>query len=384
MDITKFGDRKTGKLLPIRLHSQEKDTAFVPDPLPPQWEFDPLLWPLLAEAKQALGLLDGTARNLPNPNLLLSPLRTREALTSSRLEGTYATAQELLLFDLDPKEPKSPTDQTNAWREVSNYNRALALGFAGLDALPICIRLIKNLHATLLEGVRGAQATPGEFRAHQVHIGSDRRYVPPPPTEMEKCLHDLEEYLNAPDARFDCLVRCLMVHYQFEAIHPFGDGNGRVGRVLLALMIQNLGNLKMPWLYLSPYFERYKDEYIDHMFRVSTEGAWSKWIGFCLRGVIEQAREAVHVCDALITLKKGMHEKAMGGNGRIHGIVDDLFSHPYIRISDLGAKMGVTYHTARADVHFLIKKGILTELPKVSPKTYVCPGIFEIAYGKGM
>jgi cell filamentation protein, protein adenylyltransferase len=377
MDVTKFTEKKTGQLIPISL--PEKDTAFIPDPLPPNWAFDNELWPLLIEAQKNLGLLDGMARTLPNPNLLLTPLRTNEALTSSRLEGTYATAQELILFEMDPKPPTSVTDQKNAWLEVANYNLALNHGFTELDKLPLCLRVVKELHRTLLTGVRGAQAVPGEFRTHQVHIGSTRRYVPPPPDEMLKCLFDLEKYLNLEDG-VDKLVKCFIAHYQLEAIHPFGDGNGRVGRVLLSLMIHRLGDLQQPWLYLSPYFEKYKDEYIDNMFAVSAEGAWSKWISFCLRGVVEQAKEAVRVCDELRALRQAMHAKEACGSGRIHTIIDGLFDRPFVRIADLARKNEVTYHTAKSDVEFLVKNNILKPLPDVRTKTYFAHDIFRIAY----
>jgi Fic family protein len=377
MDISKFIAEKTGRLLPISL--PEKDHAFIPDPLPPKWKFDHELWPLLAEAHRKLGLLDGMARTLPNPNLLLTPLRTNEALTSSRLEGTYATAQELLLFEMDPKPSTSANDQKNSWREVANYNLALNHGFTELDKLPLCLRVIKELHKTLLTGVRGAQAVPGEFRTHQVHIGSSRRYVPPPVDEMLKCLFELEDYLNAEDG-YDKLVKCFLAHYQLEAIHPFGDGNGRVGRVLLSLMIHRLGELQQPWLYLSPYFEKYKDEYINNMFAVSTEGAWSKWLEFCLRGVVQQSEEAVRVCDELRALRQSMHAKEACGSGRIHAIIDGLFDRPFVRISDLARKNNVTYHTAKADVDFLVKNGILRALPNVPTKTFYSHEIFAIAY----
>src|SRR5262249_5243501 len=159
------------------------------------------------------------------------------------IEGTYATAQELMLFEINPHEPKSPHDQANAWREVFNYSRALALGTERLIELPFCAKLIKELHGILMENVRGQHSQGGEWRQHQVAIGSDRRYIPPPKPEMEECLNDLEAYINIADDGYDPLVRAYIVHYQFEAIHPFGDGNGRIGRVLLSLMIGHWCNL---------------------------------------------------------------------------------------------------------------------------------------------
>ncbi len=255
MEITKFGNGKTGTLLPFSAPGGSQDYAFVPDPLPPKWTFDPKLWPLLAEAKRRLGELNGVARMLPNPELLLKPLQRVESLTSSRLEGTYATAEQVMLFELSPKQPQSSTDEVNSWLEVHNHTLALIEGFNDLKQMPFCLRMIKNWHRTLLEGVRGATSRIGEFRGQQVHIGYNRRYVPPPPGRMESSLFELEKYFNEPKDEFDPLVRCFLAHYQLEAIHPFSDGNGRIGRVVLSLMIYKWCDLTMPWLYLSPFFE---------------------------------------------------------------------------------------------------------------------------------
>jgi Fic family protein len=170
-------------------------------------------------------------------------------LKSSSLEGTYATPEQLLLFEIEPREPKSSKDPVNSWREVSNYSRALRIGQDLLSDLPISLRLIKELHKELLRGVRGENKNPGNFRRTQVHIGSDRRFIPPPPTKVKDCLNDLELYIHTEN-NIDPLIAAFMVHYQFETIHPFMDGNGRVGRLLLSLMIFQNCNLKSPWLYL--------------------------------------------------------------------------------------------------------------------------------------
>jgi Fic family protein len=176
MDISKFTEKKTGQLVPVTM--PEPDFAFVPDDLPAQWKPSDAQWEMIVDTEKHLWLLEGVARNLPNPQLLLTPLRTREALTSSRLEGTYATAQQLILFELNPKEPTSSSDQKNSWLEVSNYNQALAHGYHKLGQYPFCLTVFKELHKTLLTGVRGAHAQPGEFRNHQVHVGSTRKIYP--------------------------------------------------------------------------------------------------------------------------------------------------------------------------------------------------------------
>jgi Fic family protein len=381
MDVSKFTENKIGRLIAISAIQGAQDHAFIPDSLPSKWTFDAELWPLLAEAKRHLGMLDGAARILPHPKLLLKPLQRVESLTSSRLEGTYATAQEVMLFEMNPKNPQNSADQSNAWLEVSNYNRALAQGYDELRRLPFCMRLIKDLHKTLMDGIRGGSRPLGEFRKHQVHIGSTRRYVPPPPLAAGLCMSEFEKYVNNPTDDLDPLVRCFLAHYQFEAIHPFSDGNGRIGRVVLSLMIYKWCDLEMPWLYLSPYFERYKDDYIDLLFKVSSQGAWSEWIAFCLRGVIDQASKVVVRCQRLLTAQKEMHERTKSdGGGRIHAIIDELFDVPMVRIGDLSRRFEVRYPTSKSDVNYLIEKQILAELAHFKIRTFYCPQIFAIAY----
>lgn len=378
MDASKFTSQKTGQL--VQIQSPEEDWAFVPDPLPPKWEFPDRLWPLLAEAKEKLGRLDGIGRTLPNPELLLRPLEKHEALCSSSLEGTFATPRELLLFELEPREPKSKDDPANAWREVSNHSQALRQGMHLLQELPFCLRLIRELHKTLLIGVRGRERMPGQFRTCQVHIGSDRRFVPPPVNQLAGCLDALDKRLNQDDEKYDPLVRCYLLHYQFETIHPFLDGNGRIGRVLMSLLIFKWCKLSMPWLYLSPFFEKYKDEYIDNLFRVSAEGDWTTWIEFCLRGTITQAEDSIRRCDALRTLKDRWMQEAGRASVRAHAIIEHLFTSPVLTIPAMAKRYSVTYPTAKADVVALVKFGILQEVSDATPKVYFAPEIFAIAY----
>lgn len=378
MDPAKFGSGKTGRLL--KIHVPDDDWAFIPDPLPPKWGFPARLWPLLVKARESLARLDGIGRTLPNPELLLRPLEKREALRSSSLEGTYASPKELLLFELAPQKPKSENDPANAWREVSNYSLALRQGMKLLASLPFCLRLIRELHAALLKGVRGKDRAPGDFRRCQVHIGSDRRFIPPPPHSLPECLDAFEKELNQEDANYDPLVRCCFLHYQFEAIHPFLDGNGRVGRVLLSLLVYKWCGLSMPWLYLSAFFEKYKDEYIDNLFRISTEGGWERWIEFCLRGTVAQAEDSIRRCDALRKLRDRFLQTAGQTSVRAHAIIEDLFTFPVVTVVGLSKRYSVTYPTAKADINGLLKKGVLQKIPRVRPKAYYAPDIFRIAY----
>lgn len=382
MDIKRFKDNKTGRLTPIKTPTGP-DHAFVPDKLPPKWTFPAHLWPKVVEARTALSELNGIAQTLPDPELLLRPLQVREAITSSRIEGTYATAEELMLFEINPDEPKTKHNpQINAWREVTNYSSALSKGMELLQTLPFCGRLMKELHRVLMNGVRGQHSLAGEWRDHQVAIGSDRRYIPPPAKpEMEQCLTDLEKYINTDDPTLDPLVRAYIVHYQFEAIHPFGDGNGRIGRVVLSLMTSQWCKLKLPWLYMSEFFERWKEEYITNLFQVSAAGAWEKWIEFCLNGTIQQANEAINRCAKLKDLKCTMLERTReNASPRTAQIIDRLFSNPIVRVSDLKVKLNVSYPTAQYDVERLVKANILSELPNVRPKTFFSSEIMRIAY----
>jgi cell filamentation protein, protein adenylyltransferase len=312
---------------------------------------------------------------------LFEGARERESALNTTLLGTDPKVSKL-----DPKvskvfEPRSTNDQAHAWLEVSNYASALAYGSRLLKELPFCCRLIRELHGVLMQGVRSQQSTAGNWRNYQVAIGSDRRYVPPPTPEMIEGINALEAYINQPDENFDPLVRAFLVHYQIEAIHPFSDGNGRIGRVLLSLMIAHWCNHKCPWLYLSAFFERFKDEYVENLFKISTEGAWEKWIEFCLNGTITQANDAIHRCVQLRQLKDEMHAKISDtGSTRTSRIIDRLFSNPLVRVSGLKRDFSISYPTAQSDVDRLVNVGILKPLPDVRPKAYYSPQIFSIAY----
>ena len=379
MDTTQFTEARTGELVPIT--SPFQDSAFVPAPLPPGWAFPVSLWPKVVHARQLLGILSGTGSTLPNPELLLRPLQNREALTSSSLEGTYASPQELLLFELKPRVPKSSQDRANAWREVSNYGEALREGYVYLQERPLSLHMVRQLHAWLLAGVRGDRQNPGHFRTEQVHIGSDRRFIPVPPGRVQETLDLLEPHLESTPEAFDPLVWAYLVHYQFEAIHPFLDGNGRVGRLLLALMTWRGCGLSRPWLFMSPFFERYRDEYIDHLFRISTEGRWEDWINFCLNGTIEQAEDSIRRCSQLNALKDDMRARVTSGSARLHQVIDKLFVHPVVTVPDLRDLLDVTYPTARSDVDRLVEASILTEVEgSTQPKAYAAREILSIAY----
>ncbi|MBL9129361.1 MAG: Fic family protein [Verrucomicrobiales bacterium] len=382
MNAALFGEKRTGELVPI-VTPTGTDYAFVPNKLPPNWELPDRLWPMVVEARTALSKLDGIGQTLPDQELLLEPLKKREAITSSRIEGTYATAQELMLFELSQKVARSANDPANSWREVHNYRRTLGHGIGQLQTLPFCSRLFRDLHSMLMSGVHGHQARPGQWRDHQVAIGSDRRFVPPPVSQMLQALDDLERFIN-DSAKYDPLVRAYIVHYQFEAIHPFADGNGRIGRVLLSLMIARWCNLSAPWLYMSPFYEKFRDEYVSKMFDISSNGDWETWIEFCLRGTIQQSNDAISKCERLSRLRTNFLDRMQSsGSSRTDRMINDLFKNPIVRVSILRRKYAVTYPTAQADVDKLVNANILRLLENVHPKAYYAPEIFGLAYPEG-
>jgi Fic family protein len=313
---------------------------------------------------------------------VLRPLQNREAQRSSNLEGTYTDPAQQVLFQIDPRLPESRDDPANAYREVFNYGTALRLRLEKKDSIPVSLRLIRELHRVLMDGVRGADQNPGEFRRMQNQIGRPARFVPPPLNHLKPALDVFEKYLHGPKM-CDPLVEAFLVHYQFEAIHPFTDGNGRVGRLLLAILIAEWCNLSNQWLYMSDFFDSHKDEYIDRLFRISTEGKWEEWIRFCLTGVRAQATDTLKRCEKLVALREDYHERLRGisgGSVRLSAIVDDLFRTPVALPARVAAKQRVSYPTARADLTKLVKAGVLEELSPGARISFYSRAIFDITY----
>jgi Fic family protein len=377
MDAAAFKPNAPGILVEI----QSGEKAFVPKDLPPAWQLPSRLVPLLVEARRTMSLLEGIGRQVSEPDLLVRPLQQLEALRSSALEGTYATPEQLLLFELEPREVKSKEDPAKDWREVSNYIAALQHGLN--SGLPLCQKLFKEVHWHLMRDVRGDEKRPGEWRQSQVFIGSNHRFVPPPLDRLSGCLDTLEKYIHADLGEMDPLIKCFLIHYQFECIHPFLDGNGRVGRLILSLMMKLWCDFTKPWLYMSAFFEKNKEEYIGRLFKVSTEADWDGWIQFCLNGTVIQAKDTIQRCENLRTLLNEYHNRlsSSGGDARLLKIITNLFKSPIVRIVDVAKILGVTYPTAKSDIGILVKIGILAEIPERKVKTYFCPEIFTIAYG---
>jgi Fic family protein len=379
MNRSDFSISSPGRLVPLPKGAPDARFAFVPNPLPPAWKWPEHLWKTLLHARTCLASLDGTGKHLPNPELILTPLEKREAQLSSKLEGTITDPQQQALFQADPQYPVSDADPLNAYREVFNYGRALQLRRGDANTLPLSLRLIKELHTVLMDGVRGSDQRPGEFRTIQNQIDRPARFVPPPPQHLNEALDAFEKYLHTEDD-FDPLVRAFFAHYQFETIHPFADGNGRVGRLLLSLTIAEWCKLSNQWLYMSPFFEKEKKRYMDLLLGVSTAGDWEGWIKFCLDGVVEQAQDTEQRCDKLVTLHRNFHGRLKGGSVRLSALVDSLFESPVVRVTGVKEKFRVTYHTAKADLEKLVRLGIVEQLTEMKTLTYYCPAIYNVSY----
>jgi Fic family protein len=353
--------------------------AFVPAPLEPELTFEKGLVRLLSEADRALSELAGIARTLPNPHLLIGPFVAREAVLSSRIEGTQASYSDLLYFEAANLREREVSDV----REVSNYVHALEFGLARLNELPLSLRLIREMHARLLEDVRGEHLTPGEFRRSQNWIGprgcslEDATYVPPPISEMHACLADLETYLHK-QTDLPPLVRLALVHYQFEAIHPFSDGNGRIGRLLITLMLCEERLLPQPLLYLSAFFERNREEYYRRLLAVSKESEWGGWLAFFLRAVASQAKDAVLRSDRLLQLRQNYREQLQStrASALLLQIVDDLFVKPAISNPGISRALEITPRAAQLNIDKLVAAGVLKEATgKRRNRVYVAPEI---------
>jgi Fic family protein len=339
--------------------------AFVPAPLPPVIDWSMQLVSALSEADRDLSGLTALAGNFPFPRLLTQPFMRREAVLSSRIEGTRASLTDLYHYESAQLSFLEPSDDV---REVHNYVRALDYGLERLRTLPVSLRLIREIHARLMEGVRGGNLTPGKFRQTQNWIGpagstlETAAYVPPPVDEMQTALSDFEKFIHA-DFEIPDLARAGMIHYQFEAIHPFLDGNGRIGRLIITLLFHEWKILSQPLLNLSAYFEQYRQEYYDHLLAVSQRGQWEEWLRFFLRGVSAQARDSV----LRMTRLQGLRTKYEGlvqadrNSVRMAAVIDFIFSRPILTIRQMEAALDIPYVAAKRYVEKLVDAGVLRE-----------------------
>lgn len=359
MDITLFQNSPSGKLV----RGVGGYWAFVPNPLPPELDWDNPLVSLISRADLALGTLSGLGETLPNPHLLIYPFIRREAVLSSRIEGTQSSLSDLLLFEATKVEKQRDV------KEVQNYVRAMEYGLNRLEKLPLSLRLIRELHGILMEGVRGERATPGKFRQSQNWIGppgctlNDATFVPPPVSEMMRTLDHLEKFLHA-DIDLPPLVELALIHYQFETIHPFLDGNGRIGRLLISLFLCQQGILTKPLLYLSAFFEHRRQEYYDRLLEVSQRGAWREWIDFFLQAVIEQSGDAVRRARQLLDLHRVYYQTSLQKRlpPTAGQLVELIFMRPVLNAKVVQESLKVTYPGAQKAINALVEQGILTEI----------------------
>jgi len=342
--------------------------AFLPEPLPPRaLDLTGELQSLLSAADRALGRLDGSVLTLPNPDLFVFMYVRKEAVLSSQIEGTQSSLQDLLAAEAQLFDLNLPKDVD----EVVNYVRAMNHGLARLPELPVSVRLIREIHAELLRGVRGGRLQPGELRTSQNWIGAPgctlntASFVPPPPLAVPEALGELEKFLHGDDG-LPPLVKIALAHVQFETIHPFLDGNGRVGRLLITFLLTECGALHKPVLYLSHYFKQQRQAYYEHLQAVRDRGAWEAWLAFFLRGVIEVAGEAAETARRVLQLRE-QHRTAItaqlgraAGNG--HKVLESLFDRPIVAVNDVAKLTGTTYVAANSLVAKLVELGILSEM----------------------
>jgi len=340
--------------------------AFIPAPLPPNLVWSLPLISALSEAERDLSRLAALAGGFPFPRLLIQPFMRREAVLSSRIEGTRATLAELYTYE---SAQLSFLESGDDVREVHNYVTALDYGLERLKTLPISLRLIREIHEKLMHGVRGGNLTPGEFRRTQNWIGPagstimTATYVPPPVDKMNQALGDLEKFIHT-GTDVPVLARAAMIHYQFEALHPFLDGNGRVGRLLMALLFTEWNILPQPLLNLSVYFERYRQEYYDHLLAVSQRGDWEVWLRFFLRGVSSQAQDSLVRMQRLEAIRTKYEPlvKSDRNSERMGAVLDFLFARPILSAKQLAENVGMPFKTARQYIEKLAKAGILREV----------------------
>jgi len=359
MDTALFRKSPSGRLV----RAIDGYWAFVPNALPPKLDWSDALVSLTSKADIALGTLSGLGENLPNPHLLIYPFVRKEAVLSSRIEGTQSSLSDLLLFEATKAEKQRDV------KEVQNYVHAIEYGLKRLEELPLSLRLIRELHAILMEGVRGEQATPGEFRQSQNWIGppgctlDDATFMPPPVAEMKESLDQLEKFLHA-DTQLPPLVELALIHYQFETIHPFLDGNGRIGRLLITLFLCQRSILNKPLLYLSAFFERHRQEYYDRLLEVSQRGAWRQWLEFFLQAVVTQSDDAVRRARRLLDLHRTYYQTSLGKHlpPTAKKLVELIFVKPVLNARVTQESLKVTYPGAQKAINALVEQGILAEI----------------------
>lgn len=369
----------------------ESYRAYLPNPLPPQLSIDAGLAVELSKADRAVGELAGLGRSMANPLMFIRPLMRREAVLSSRMEGTQATVRDLYAFEagrvsLPDADPRVRQDV----EEVRNYVLALEHGLGRLSDLPVSDRLLCEVHARLVEGVRGADRRPGQYRAFQVYAGiegaplRDADFVYPPAGEIPPLMHDLMSYVQPDVEDLPALIRLALSHYQFETIHPFVDGNGRIGRLLVSLLTVSWGLLPAPLLYLSAYLEAHRTQYISLMRQVSLAGEWREWVSFFVRGVAAEAEDACRRSKRLLDLQTEWRELLLRQERSPNParVADSLFEFPVTDTPLVMKVCGVSRQGAAKIIARLEQAGIISHMPgSERPQRYWSRPVMDIAGG---
>ncbi|HET7294202.1 MAG TPA: Fic family protein [Vicinamibacteria bacterium] len=345
-------------------------SAFIPAPLPPRprVRVDAGLQARLSEADRGLGRLDGSIQTLPHPDLFVLMYVRKEAVLSSQIEGTQSSLQDLLAAEAKILAPSGRPSDVD---EVVNYVRAMNRGLAMLKNLPVSVRLIREIHSLLVEGVRGSHLTPGELRRSQNWIGppgctlAEAAFVPPPPSDVPGALGDLERFLHADD-QMPLLLKIGLAHAQFETIHPFLDGNGRIGRLLITFLLCERGVLSKPVLYLSHYFKRHRSVYYDRLQAVRDSDDWEGWLGFFLQGVAEVSAQATETARRILALREEHRSRITERFGRAaghgHRVLESLYRRPIVAVEDVRNLTGTTYPAANQLVRRFVEARILREI----------------------
>lgn len=358
--------------------------TFAPDPLPPRLALTPAVQREIEEATHLLGRVEMCRTLLPNVDLLIYSSLRREALASSTIEGTIATADELVRYQV------SHSSEREAVREVANYTFALEWGCLQLPTRPLALGLILGLHERLLHGVRGASSV-GRLKDTQNRIGrrhdepiEQAIFMPPAPEDTLEHITALERYINNPANREARVAQCALAHYQFETIHPFNDGNGRVGRLLIILHMMQLGLLSAPMIYPSVYFERTRDEYYKRLQDVRERGSWNAWIGFFARGIQQQCHETIAFTQLILRLRQHLQVEIANVRRRatLGAVLDAFFNTPVLSTTEIAAQAHISYNAAQAALLEMQQQGIVREMSgKQKRRVYGCTPVLDAIFG---
>ena len=374
--MQRLSDSPCGKTVPIG----SGQSAFIPNPLPRELAMSSRLILLLDYASRAVATLAGVGETVPNPHMLAQPFIRREAVLSSRIEGTLASLSDVLAYEASGRRNQSSEDV----EEVRNYVVALEYGIERLKSLPISFRLVNELHERLMTGVRGENKMPGHFRTTQVWIGApgsriqDARFAPPPPEHLRDLFFEWESFVNESH-NLPPLVRCALMHYQIETVHPYLDGNGRIGRLLITLFLRASGVLTTPLLYLSAYFERDRKRYYDELLNVSVTGDWERWLLYFLDGVYRESLDVLERIRRVRSLQEEWRELLLNRRESSNGLrlLEDLFIRPITTVSRVSQLLEVSDPGARQVLNRLIEAGVVTRIESSRPNLYVAQRLIE-------